>query len=167
MNGRQIGSILVAYLAIEISLASLASVPSLVARVVGRGPLEASQILSIVAISLGGALTFAVIPAAVLLSARRLVGGLFDVGEGTLQGAISAPQLGAALLLFIGVNQILLALFAIPTIFLAAGALADQSRLEQAVLLWASVLRMVLGSVLALRARRLAEWWARRTGIAT
>jgi hypothetical protein len=162
MNGRQLGSILIAYIAIETAMRGLAGVAAM-PKFISGGPPEVGHLWLLVLVSFAATLVFAIGPAALLLSLRGRIEPLFNVGEARV-GGVSVAQLAAALLLFVGVEQVLVGLLAIPTSLVAAQAAAWG--LEQTVGVGVSTVQLLLGAGLVLRGRRIAEWWAGSTSVA-
>jgi hypothetical protein len=162
MNGRQLGSILIAYIAIETAMRGLAGVAAM-PKFISGGPPEAGHLWLLVLVSFAATLVFAIGPAALLLSLRGRIEPLFNVGEARV-GGVSVAQLAAALLLFVGVEQVLVGLLAIPTSLVAAQAAAWGP--EQTVGVGVSTVQLLLGAGLVLRGRRIAEWWAGSTSVA-
>ncbi len=164
MNGRQLGSILIAYIALQTAVQGIGGLAEL-PKLFGPGSVEPGDQWPLLLVSLAAVLVFAVGPAVLLLALRGQIGALFDVGAGSLLASLSVEQLSAALLLFVGVNQILGGLLGGLSRAVAAQAIGWGP--EQAITVGVSAVQLFVGIALVLRGRRIAEWWARSTGVAT
>ena len=161
MSGKQIGVILIVFIAMETAVDGVAGLGFL-PRTFARGPFSHGEIVDMFVLAAVVTLPIVLLPALVLIGARSWIAGRwFDVGEGRLTSGVTFEQLLLVVCWFIGLNSIINGLYA-AVASVQMSLFADWTPLEIASRITSRLLLIAAGLGLMLRAPALASWWARR-----
>ncbi len=156
MNSRQLGVLLLVYLAVQALLGSLAGL-SAIPRTLGTRSLTTGDIAYVGFISLVAVGVFGIAPAAVILRYREsLARRWFRVTEESVVVSIGPVELLTVGILLAGLTTLLYGISSLPTVaMLRMNEVGSASELAS---LWGPTFRIASGVFLIARGRRVAEY---------